>query len=170
LSNQLAFQFKDTFVKHFNPHQFGVVTLSGHETMVHGVKVMLDLHLKWVVLHVDVWNAFNLIFQASIFQELQFSIDILDQLFPFVRRFYARPFPLYFLKVSRHGDLTIISFEFGTWHGDPLGGMLFALAHLCIVCPIVIAHLTCIFLLLAYDMYIVGPTSDVFPIFLWLQE
>jgi hypothetical protein len=56
-------QFKDTFVEHFNPHQFGVATLGGCEIMVHGVKIMLDLHLKWVVLWVDVRNTFNLVFE-----------------------------------------------------------------------------------------------------------
>jgi hypothetical protein len=58
----LAIQFKDTFAKHFNPHLFGVVMLGGCKTMVHGVKVMLDLHLDLVVLYVDVRNDFNLVF------------------------------------------------------------------------------------------------------------
>jgi hypothetical protein len=58
----LVIQSKDTFVKHFSPHQFGVAMPSGCETMVHGVRVMLDLHLEWVVLLVDVQNMFNSIF------------------------------------------------------------------------------------------------------------
>jgi hypothetical protein len=33
----LAIQFKDTLVKHFSAHQFGVVTRDGCETMIHGV-------------------------------------------------------------------------------------------------------------------------------------
>jgi hypothetical protein len=37
------------------------------ETMVHVVKYMLDLHLKWVVLQMDVQNTFNLITQIAIF-------------------------------------------------------------------------------------------------------
>jgi hypothetical protein len=40
----------DTFVEHFSPHQFWVATLGECQTMVHGVKTMLDLHSKWVVL------------------------------------------------------------------------------------------------------------------------
>ncbi len=39
----------------------------GCETMVHGVRAMLDLHPKWVILQVDVWNPFNLIFRTTIF-------------------------------------------------------------------------------------------------------
>ncbi len=50
----LAIQFKDTFVKHFSLYQFGVVMLNRCEIMVHGVKIMLDLHSEWVVLQVDV--------------------------------------------------------------------------------------------------------------------
>jgi hypothetical protein len=46
----LIIQFKDTFAKHFSPHQFGVVMSSRCKTMVHGVKVVLDLHSEWVVL------------------------------------------------------------------------------------------------------------------------
>jgi hypothetical protein len=37
------------------------------ETMVHGVEVMLNLHLEWVVLHMDVQNMFNSVFQTTIF-------------------------------------------------------------------------------------------------------
>jgi hypothetical protein len=75
---------------------------------------MLDLHLKWVVLYVDVRNTFNLVFQTTIFQELRFFIYILDHPVPFVHWFYARPSPLCFSEASRHGDLTLISSESGT--------------------------------------------------------
>jgi hypothetical protein len=50
VAHTLTIRFKDTFAKHFSPHQFGVATLSMCEIVVHGLKVMLDLHLKWVVL------------------------------------------------------------------------------------------------------------------------
>ncbi len=46
----LAIQFKDIFAEHFRPHQFGVAMLGGCKIMVHGVRVMLDLHPEWVVL------------------------------------------------------------------------------------------------------------------------
>jgi len=48
------------------------------KTMVHGVRPMLDLHLEWVVLKVDVQNTFNSIFQTTIFQELRSCIGTLD--------------------------------------------------------------------------------------------
>jgi hypothetical protein len=84
------------------------------KTMIHGVRAMLDLHLEWVVLHVDVRNAYNLVSQATIFKDLRSSTNTLDQLFPFIRQFYAHPSLLYFLEVSKHGDIIVISFEFGT--------------------------------------------------------
>ncbi len=59
----------------------------------------------------DVQNAFNLVFQTTIFQELRSFTNTLYEFFPFVRRFYTHPSPLYFSEASRHGDLTIISFE-----------------------------------------------------------
>ncbi len=50
LDNTLVIRFKDTFAKHFSPHQFGVAMSGKCETIVHEVKAMLDLHSKWVVL------------------------------------------------------------------------------------------------------------------------
>ncbi len=45
-----------------------VATLGKSKTMVHGFKAMLDLHLEWVVLQVDVRNAFNLVSRTTIFK------------------------------------------------------------------------------------------------------
>ncbi len=66
----LAIQFKNTFTKHFNFHHFGVMTCGGCEIMVHDIQMMLDLHLDWVVLQVDVYNTFNSMSQSTIFQKL----------------------------------------------------------------------------------------------------
>jgi hypothetical protein len=46
----LAIQFKGTLVKHFSLYQVGVVTHGECETVVHGIQMMLDLHLNGVVL------------------------------------------------------------------------------------------------------------------------
>jgi hypothetical protein len=54
------------------------------EIVVHGIQKMLDLHLNWVVLEVNVHNAFNLVSWLVIFQELQSLLSSLDQFFPFV--------------------------------------------------------------------------------------
>jgi hypothetical protein len=105
----LVIQCKDTFLEHFNLHQFGVTTCGRCEIMVHGVRMMLNLHPNWVVLEVDVHNSFNSMSLSTIFQELWFSLGSLYQLFPFVWQFYACPSLLYFSQASRHEDLIVIS-------------------------------------------------------------
>jgi len=39
----LAIQFRDTFIEHFSLHQFGVMICGRCETVVHGVRAMLNL-------------------------------------------------------------------------------------------------------------------------------
>jgi len=87
----------------------------------------------------------------------------------FVSFTHAHP-PLYFSKVFKHRDLTIISSKFGTQQGDPLGGLLFTLTHLCIFRPIATTHPTCVFPSLANDMHIVGLALDELLGFLQLQK
>jgi hypothetical protein len=48
------------------------------ETMVHGVKSMLDLRLEWAILLLHVQNSFNLVFRITIFQKLRSCIGTLD--------------------------------------------------------------------------------------------
>jgi hypothetical protein len=48
-------------------HQFGVAIKGRCEAVVHGIWVILNIHLNWVVLHVDVANAFNTISKRVIF-------------------------------------------------------------------------------------------------------
>ncbi len=38
--------------------------------MVHDIRVVLDVHIDWVVLQVDIVNAFNIISRRSIFLKL----------------------------------------------------------------------------------------------------
>jgi hypothetical protein len=60
--------------------------------------------------------------------------------------------------------------ELGTWQGDPLGGALFVLIHFHVFHLIIATQLTFVFLSLRDDTHIVGPTLDVVPTLLWLQE
>ncbi len=131
----LVIQFKDTFIEHFNFHQFGVTTCGRCETLVHSIWTMLNLHPNWVVLQVDVCNTFNSMLRLTIFQELWTSLGFLNYFFPFVQWFYTCPSPLYYSQVSRHGDFIVISLELSIQQGDPLGGALFILAHLHVFHP-----------------------------------
>jgi hypothetical protein len=55
------------FFTHLLVHQFEVVVRHGCEAMVHGFQVTLDIHLNWVVLLVEITNAFNTISLESHF-------------------------------------------------------------------------------------------------------
>jgi hypothetical protein len=61
------FQFHDAFAIHLSPHQFGVAIKGGCEIMVHNIRIALEIHLDWVVLQVDITNAFNIISHRVIF-------------------------------------------------------------------------------------------------------
>jgi hypothetical protein len=63
------------------------------------------------------------------------------------------PTPLYFSQASQHADFIIILLKLNTQQGDPLGGMLFALAHLHTFHHIATTHLTCVFLSLVNDTH-----------------
>ncbi len=69
-NHTLCFQFHETFVTHFCPHQFGVTTKCGCETVIHNIKCTLDLHLDWVILQLDMANTFNFVFRRVIYQKL----------------------------------------------------------------------------------------------------
>ncbi len=50
VARTLAIWFRDTLVKHFSLYQFGGMIHGKCETIVHGIQMMFDLHLNWVVL------------------------------------------------------------------------------------------------------------------------
>lgn len=86
--------------------------------------------------------------------------------FPFVRWFYAcHPHYIFHKLKTWHGDFIIISFESDTWQGNPLGGMLFALAHIYVLRPIAPTHLTCVFPSFIGDTHIIGIVLDVVTIY-----
>jgi hypothetical protein len=67
VSKVLCLQFHDVFV--FIYHHIS----SGwwlEEAMVYGIWATLDAHTNWVVLQVDIANAFNVISCKAIFQKL----------------------------------------------------------------------------------------------------
>ncbi|KAL2643240.1 hypothetical protein R1flu_010827 [Riccia fluitans] len=165
VSCSLGFQFRKTLANHFSPLQFGVVTHGGCETIIHGLYATLDLHPDWIILQFDIRNAFNTISQEALFCELRVATGSLDQLFPFVHSFYARRSPLYFSHCSCEDEVSLLSSESGTCQGDPLGGALFALAHLHALRIVASKHSLCLFPSLADDTHIVGPFEAVVPAF-----
>ncbi|KAL2613331.1 hypothetical protein R1flu_025023 [Riccia fluitans] len=102
----LGFQFWEDLADHFLPLQFGVATRGACETIIHGLCATLDLHPDWVVLQVDIQNAFNIVSREGLFRELRAATGSLDQLFPFVCSFYARRLLLYFSHCSREDEVS----------------------------------------------------------------
>lgn len=133
----------------------------GCETVVAGIRATLDLHPEWVVLQVDVANAFNTISRATIFRALRSAGPELQALIPFVRGFYALESPLLYSHQELTGEYTLISSAEGTRQGDPLGGPLFAMAHFTALRATAVAHPTCLFPSLSDDTHIIGPPADI---------
>ncbi len=54
--------------------------------MVHGIRATLDVHLDWVMLQVDIANAFNIIFRKVIFKKLRAigAIVLIHTFHPFI--------------------------------------------------------------------------------------
>jgi hypothetical protein len=111
-NHALCFQFHEAFVTHFSPHQFRVATKGGCEAIIHNIKCTLDLHLDWVVLQLDIANAFNSVLKKVIFQKLYVTCGDTIQLIPFVCALYTFESPLFY---NHHeNNVTIIPFAMGT--------------------------------------------------------
>jgi hypothetical protein len=115
-------QFHETFATHFSPHQFGVATKGGYETVIHDIRCTLDLHFNSVVFQLDVTNAFNLLSRKVIFQKFRATSGDIIQFIPFVSAFYAFGSFLFYNHCNCENDVIIIPSTMGIHQGDPLGG------------------------------------------------
>ncbi len=84
----LCLQFQDAFTTHLSTHQFGIITKSGCETIIHGIRCTLDLHLTRCS-PTQHNKCLNSMFRRIIFQELCATNSNIIQLIPFVHAFYA---------------------------------------------------------------------------------
>jgi len=67
VSKALYLKFFDVFVSHLSPYRFKMAIRRGCEVMVRGLQTILDAHLDWVVLWVDIASVFNTISCKAIF-------------------------------------------------------------------------------------------------------
>jgi len=128
--------------------------------------------LCWICIKIGWYYKWTLVMPSIRHHEQPFFKMVFYQyrlVFLFVSWFYVWPSPLYLLHVFWHENFTCILFKFYTQHGDPLGGMLFTLVHICAFHLTIVAHLTCVFLSFIDDMHIVGLVLDVVLVFLWLH-
>jgi hypothetical protein len=45
INHSIVLQFQGPFQEHLSPHQFGVLTLRGYESIPFGIRTLLNLHL-----------------------------------------------------------------------------------------------------------------------------
>jgi len=100
INHFIVLQFQGLFQEHLSPHQFGVSTLGGYEAIPFNIQTLLDLHLNWPMVQVDIENIFKYVFQVIIFIELCDVEGHLTSIVPFTRLFYDAHFFLYF----QHGQ------------------------------------------------------------------
>jgi hypothetical protein len=76
---------------------FDILTLSPIKKAIpFGIRTFLDLHLDWVVMQVDIKNAFNNIFQVAIFIKLQNAKGLLANIILFTQLFFGVHSSLYY--------------------------------------------------------------------------
>jgi hypothetical protein len=96
---------------------------------MHGIRVALNVHLDWVVLQVDIANAFNIVYYKVIFQELHVASGQLFQFIPFIHSFFAPHLLLFLVTTPFKAICLFFNPSICTCQGDPLGGLFFALTH-----------------------------------------
>ncbi len=96
ISCSIVLHLRGSIQEHLSPHQFGVLTFGGYETIHFGIRTLFDLHINWVVMQIDIENAFNNIFQAVIFKDVWDVGGPLVSIIPFIELFYGAHFFLYY--------------------------------------------------------------------------
>ena len=105
---------------HFVPEQFGVAIRAGTERVIHMLRTISFQHKDdedFVVLKVDLRNAFNNVSRADVMRCVESSFHVL---LPWVRWCYASNSHLWYQD-------WILTSQEGVQQGDPLGPLLFAM-------------------------------------------
>jgi hypothetical protein len=80
---------------------------------------------------------------------------------PFTKLFYHAHFSFYYQHGPHVEGVTTIESSSGTKQGDPIGGLLFVLAHYQALLKTIAQAPTCILPFLIGDTHIMGPMSEV---------
>ncbi len=113
------------------------------------------------MMQVNFKNAFNNVFQATIFRELCDGRGPLTSIIPFTKLFYGTHSSLYYQHGQHAEGITIIESTSGMRQDDPLGGLLFALAHYRALLETIAWASNYIFPSLMGDTHIMGPLNEI---------
>lgn len=105
--------------------------------------------------------AFNVVSRCVVIEELWDAGGELPSLIPFVYRFYCTAALLFYLDHLSIGSFMTIMSKSDTHQGDPIGGALFAMAHLRAIRALSTTFPGCMFLSIGDDTDIVGLTPLV---------
>jgi hypothetical protein len=126
ISRSIVLQLWRSFQEHLSPINLEYQPLEVVKPLFR-IRAFLNLHLNWVVMHVDVKNTFNKKIQAIILKKLCDAKGHVANIFNYVLLLCS----LFFLLLAwvANGRVHHYSIIFRHEVGDPLGAPLFALAH-----------------------------------------
>ncbi|GJP57286.1 hypothetical protein CLOM_g16307 [Closterium sp. NIES-68] len=161
-----SIDFHDVITRHLQPKgQFGAGARFGGETMIHGIRAGRRANPEWVILQIDVANAFNTICRIVLFDEL--VKGPFAPMVPFLLSLYGAPSSLlYRADTTRH---TLWS-RTGVRQGDPLGSFLYALAQQPALERMKAQHLDVFVVSYADDTYVMGDIKAVGKAYTTLQS
>ena len=123
ISKTILNYYRPRATRFFEPFQFGL-SKSGLESITHITKEALKEHPNWVLLRLDLVNAFNTILRKIIFEEVQKHFPLL---LPWLKCLYGR-FSHLWTKSENGSFYFPLSSEEGVKQGCTLGSFLFCLA------------------------------------------
>ena len=150
----------------FAPFQFGVACPAGAEKVIHGLRHCIEEHWEeedFVVLKIDMCNAFNLVSRQALLDECAFHFP---DLLPWASWCYGQQ------PLLQHPLGTVTS-EVGVQQGDPLGPMFFSLVLHKLVSAIATDEDTAKLLFHAWyldDGVVAGPKQSVLHALTIIQE
>jgi len=100
IRNSIVLHFRSLFKEHLSPHQFGISTFKGCETIPFGIKILLDLHLAWIMMQVNVKTFLLLFIELLFFKCYEMLKDLWQTLSLLTKLFYDVHSFLYY----RHGQ------------------------------------------------------------------
>ena len=151
------------------PQQLGL-TRDGREIGIQNIRRAYENDPTYIVAAIDVKNAFNTVRRSAMLRQCHARIS---QLSTIVRDLYLNEGNLYFRHRNEEGTAvtTVLVSAEGAQQGDPLGGLLFALA-LRPVLDALVLRFPALRVVVAYwdDLVLVGPPAVVAAALAWIQE